>query len=252
MVFERNLSSRIEKVKPTERMRSLVLAPDESRFYTSATDSLCAFGAHDGRPLWSYTPRRSFGFLVISPTRVAVSRDGLVAAGFDDGALGVWSPEGRCIARWADNDGPGMLGFSTDGQFIVGTDGFSVCAWDLANWSKVIKFWLHEKAFGFAVHPQANLAAVRTLDFVSIHEIATGSVQSAFEVKSGLPLVAFRPYSMQIAVADAYKVMVVEPSGKVAARVDSEGIRVTSLAWSGDGSRLAIGTFDGSISISEC
>jgi WD40 repeat protein len=243
--YRLDLRSRFEKIRATERMRTLAFSPDGRLFYASASETMRAFEAESGRAVWGYTPPRHFGFLIVSPLQLSVSTEGLVAACFDDGTIGCWTEEGDCISRWADNDAPRMLRFVPDTRHLVGTDAFSICVWDPEERRKLDKFVLPEKAFGFDAG-EGGLVAVRSLDFVAIYSLK-GGLMHAFPVGEGLPLVAVRPGGRGLALGGLRHVDLCDLDGRVVDDVDVAPARVTALAWSPDGGQLCVGCSDGTV-----
>ena len=94
-LWSRSLASSDPKVAGVQRVRGLAYAPDGAALYALASDRLLALDAETGESLWSYTPSRALGFLVTSAMAVAIREDGLVAASFDNGAIGTWSAQGE-------------------------------------------------------------------------------------------------------------------------------------------------------------
>ncbi|RYG26753.1 WD40 repeat domain-containing protein [bacterium] len=243
VVWQRSLATPDQKSAPLQRIRGLEFSPDGLILYALATDALYAFDAESGQDLWCYRPPRAFGFLVVSPSSLAVRRDGLVAAAFDNGAIGVWSSDGHCQGLWRDIDVQRHLVFLRDGN-LLGDDSFGLSVFDVETGHRLYRTPLRDRAFGLALAPDGNVA-VRTL-----HETwqmnPTGHVFARTTVEPGLPLVEYSPCEPVLALGAAHSVTLVSTDGKVRNRIEVEDTTVISMAFAPDGS-LSIGGADGSL-----
>ena len=241
-VWSRFVASLDPKVASTERIRGLAYAPDGLSIYALASDRLIALDAPSGETLWSYQPSRTMGFLVTSPVALAVREDGLVAASFDNGAIGAWSASGELQGLWKDVDVQRRLAFLRDGR-LLGDDSFGLSVFDADARQRLFRTPLRDRSFGLAVAPDGNVA-VRTLH--EAWQIApSGAVFARSPVQPGLPTLAYHPTEPLLALGEAHGVAWVDQEGGVTRRVETSKT-VVSLAFAPDG-RLAVGGDDGGL-----
>jgi WD40 repeat protein len=236
-----------ERFPPSRRVQAMAFSPDCSILYVALTDRLSAYDAGTTRKLWQYRGPRIHAFLSNTPTAIAVNpRTGDVAASFEDGHLGVWTAEGQKKDDWFDNDAPNRFGYTRDGARLIGSDGFSVCVWDVASHAKIAKLHPGDKIYSLALSPIADVAAYRTLHDVSIWNVETGHALGRFEVGAGLPLMAFSPSSAHLAVSERDRIAILDFEGRLIGEADLDGVRTLSLAFAANGS-LFVGCADGAV-----
>lgn len=243
LVWTRSLASINYKVVGIQRIRGLAYAPDGSTLYALGTDNLFALDGETGEPRWSYQPPRTLGFLVVSTSALAVRADGLVAASFDNGAIGLWTSEGSLRGLWKDVDTQRHMAFLPDGR-LVGDDSFGLTVFDAETRKRLGRTSLRDRAFGLAASPTGRLA-VRTL-----HEAwqmsPEGEIYSRTQVEPGLPLLAFHPREPMLALGAAHAVHIVDAEGTVLERVPVEDTTVVSMTYTPDG-RVLVGGADRSL-----
>ncbi len=246
-----DVSSHDEKVRNTERMRSLGFSKDGMTVFVSAIDRLEAVRLDTLERYWSYTPPRFFGFLVVSPLRLAVAEHGGLAACFDNGTVGVWDVNGRLLALWKDREPPNYIGWHPDGKQIVGVNKWQLCVWNPERRRRAGKtsFRDDEPIHGLTVHPTRPFALIRTLHRLRLIDLQTFQCLSDTDAPVGLPLAAFRPGHDAIAVANEHHVTLQDMEGRWIDALDLIDARVTSLAWSKDGSKLAVGSSDWAVRV---
>lgn len=242
--FSRNFESLSQKIRPTDRVRGLQFSPDDRTLYVAAGDSLRAINLANGRETWSYTPPRSFGFLIVSPIALSVSGTGDVAAAFDNGSIAVWDGFGGMRALWHDNDSPRSLFFMKDGSLLAGTDSFSLCAWDIVSRKKVFKRRLQDRVFGMAASAFSTVVATRALRTASLWNLESGEELMSISVGSGLPLVEFHPRKEIVALGTHDAIEMVDFDACPFARFSIDDARVISMAFSPEGNELAVGCSD--------
>ena len=242
-LWSRSLASNEPKVAIVGRVHGLAFSPDGARLYALAPDGIVAFSADLGEHLWTYGPPRTLGFLVTSPMALAVRLDGLIAASFDNGAIGAWNEDGRLIGIWKDVDVQRRMAFLPDGR-LLGDDSFGISVFDVESRKRVHRSAFRDRSYGLAV-ARYGYMAIRTL-----HEAwqmtPAGDVCARTPVGAGLPLLAYHPHEPLLALSAAHEVAVASVTGEVVARHPVEGTTVVSLAYSPDG-RLFAGGADGSL-----
>jgi len=244
VLLSRNFESHNDKIRPTERIRGLRFSPDSSRLYVAAGDTLAAIDIVEHAEAWSYTPPRSWGFLIISPASLAVSAEGDVAAAFDNGSLAVWNSAGELLSLWQDNDAPRTLEFLAGSRTLIGTDSFSFCVWDVETRSKVWKQRLGSRAFGMAACPVAPLAVTRSLSDATVWDLNERTAVAKVPVKPGLPLVAFHPTAPIFALGSKHGVELYDHSGNLGQQHEIESTNVLSIAFSPQDDSLVVGCSD--------
>ncbi|MDX2066330.1 MAG: hypothetical protein SFX74_11350, partial [Fimbriimonadaceae bacterium] len=194
-----DLTSRDQKVRPTDRVRGLIVAPDGQHVIAAVADRVLALASATGSVTWEHVPPRSFGFLVVSPTSI-VGDAARVFAAFDNGTIIEWSYEGRLNRLWHVPECPRLLGIGLD--FLYGCDGHYLNAWrvDAAEPGKpprVSRTRMPDRTFAISTAPNAHRVATRSLHTVDVWEAsADGSALtpvSRFNIGTGLPLLALHP-----------------------------------------------------------
>lgn len=240
-VWERTLLAEETKAASMLRIRGVAYAPDGRRLYVLATDALIALDAETGETEWAYCPPKALGFLVVAPVALAVRGDGLLAASFDNGAIGAWSPEGELCGLWRDVDTQRHLAFLPDGR-LLGDDSFGLSVFDVSTRRRLFRTPLRDRCFGLAVSSEGRVA-VRTLH--EAWQIApSGEMYARTIVEPGLPLVGFHPSEPRLALGAAHSVTLVDAEGGVLNRRDFGATTLVSMAYSPAG-ELFVGTADG-------
>jgi hypothetical protein len=176
---------------------------------------------------------------------IAVDSSGWVAAAFDDGSIGLWTTMGAKQWIRRDSDAPRSFAFGNRERRLVGTDGFSVCSWDIEDGRRQTRFLMPRRIYSSSACKFAPLVAVRALDSVMVVNFETGSIESEFEASVGLPVLEFHPSKELIAVTDAHGVSVVDYDGRMHSSFRLPEETVLSLAWNASGTRLCLGTAEG-------
>jgi WD40 repeat protein len=246
VVMERDFNVAQEKIRPTQRIRGLEFNGDASAMFVAAADTLYAVDSATGQDIWTYTPPRAWAFLIVSPLDLAAA-PGLVAAAFDNGAIGVWSEDGIPQALWHSNDGPRMLDFVAGSDHLVGSDSFSINVWDWQQRKSVAKQRLRERVYGFATSPSLRIAATRTLHGIDVWDLELLSVIGTLPVGQGLPVMAFHPTQRLLALGERHGARIVDFEGNQVRSITIDEAIVISLGFSGDGSELAVGCSDSEI-----
>lgn len=243
VVWHRSLAVLSGKATSVQRIRGLQYSPDGQAIYVMATDAVYALAGETGEELWCFRPPRTFGFLVVSPSSLAVRPDGLVAAAFDNGAIGVWGADGKCQGLWRDLDVQRHLAFLRDGN-LLGDDSFGLSVFDVETGKRLYRTPLRDRIFGLALAPDGSIA-VRTLH--EAWQIApSGEVFARSTVEAGLPLMAYHPCEPLLALGSAKAITLVNTDGQVRNRIDVDETTIISMAFSPDG-HLAVGGADGTL-----
>lgn len=244
--FEINLSSRWDKVKPTERIRGLAFSPGGETLYTACGDQFRAHGMTTGEVRWAYQPARSFGFLIISPIALSVARTGEIAMATDMGRLSIWTPDGAMKAHWSDNDNPRYLAF-VDGERVIGTDSFSLCTWNSTLGRKQSRLRLAERAYAFVATPDGRRVCLRSLHAVELLDGVTQEVLETYPLDFGPPLVSISDDGARVAVAGLNEVRVYDVGTPKPTRLGISTASPRSLKLSPNGHQLATGCSDGTV-----
>ena len=240
VLWTQSLASANYKVSAIQRIRGLAYSPDGAILYALGSDILHALSAETGEELWRYQPPRALGFLVVAPAALAVRSDGLVAASFDNGAIGLWAPDGVVRGLWKDVDMQRHMAFLPDGR-LVGDDSFGLNVFDADQRKRLRRTSLRDRAFGLAASPSGRLA-VRTL-----HEAwqmsPEGEIYSKTPVEPGLPLLAFHPTEPLLALGAAHAVNIVDADGELVRRGEVTDTTVVSMTFAPNG-EVAVGGAD--------
>ena len=235
-----------ERFPSSRRIHALAFSLDSSQLFVAMTDRICAYDVSTGRRLWRYRPRRVLAFLANAPVGLSVNpASGMLTASFEDGHIVFWPHGEQGQETWFDNDAPRYFGFSRDGSRMVGTDGHSICIWDMATHAKLAKKVPSDRIYALAVSQTADVAAVRTLYAISIWNLESGHELGRIGMGSGLPLIAFSSSENLLAYSERGKVMVADFEGNPRGAVSTHDAQVLSLCFRQDG--LLVGCSDGMI-----
>lgn len=245
-IFSQRFRSKQDKIRPTDRVRGLQFSLDGRLLFVAAADTLRALEVESGDEIWSYTPPRSFGFLVISPICLT-SRDGDVAAAFDNGSMAVWSESGIMKSLWHHNDAPRTLEFASEGALLVGTDSFSLTGWNWETRKQTFKMPMPARVYGMAVSRRELVAGTRTLHGIHLWDLAQQKAIGAMPVGFGLPLLAFSPTAPLMAYSERHSVMLCDLEGQIVDQRPVQDAAIVSLAFSRDGQEIAVGCTDNQV-----
>lgn len=243
--FETDLSRAADKPRNSDRLRSVAFSPNGRLLYVVCGDRLRAFDILQRIETWTFQPRRLFGLLAVSPVALAISPAGNVITATDHGHVVAFDPNGRRIARWADNEAPRHAAFMSDGTSIVGVDGFTLCVWDAYSGVKRQRIKLNERIFGLAHAALADVIAVRTLHTIDLYSARTMEKTLEILAPTGLPAVALTQEGSIMALAGRDEIHLMRLSDESTTTLALPQGRVLSLAFSPDGSFLAAGCSDG-------
>ncbi len=236
-----------EKIRPTEMVRSIAFSPDESRIFIAASDTINAYSTADGELLWQYRPPRHFGFLIVSPQSIAVSRDGQMAASFNYGSMARLDLDGNVIFRRSENYAPTKLGFSPQGKAIVGADSFNLCVWNAEDGSFAHRWPVKNKIYALAVAPNEPLVVTRELHTLSLWDIDEFAELCELPSGRGLPTVAFSPRDRLIASGERHRVRLINLECKGVRDLDAGDASVLNITFTPDGNQLVAGCSDGRV-----
>jgi WD40 repeat protein len=251
LVLSLNVHEDWDKVRPTERIRGAAFSRTGDRLFVAAGQNLMAYdlmtAGTTGLPEWKYIAPRHFGFLIVSPLTIAVSKLDFVAAAFDNGSIGVWPTNGAGRRVWHDNSAPRLMAFLADGQRLAGTDSFSVSVWDTSLGIRLARRKFQDRIYGFAASPVADIVAVRTLESISVLRLEDGATLGETSAGVGLPLLAFSPNGNLIAAGARHEIKFLNLEAGERSKIVVRDAKITSLAFSPDGGRIAAGCSDGSV-----
>lgn len=252
-LYTLDLRTRNQKARTVDRIRSLAFAPDCSQFYVASGPTIKAFRMEDGKPLWSFGLPRFLGFLIACPLSIDVDQAGRVAVANDNGTFGIRDHYGRKLRCWKHNASPRWLAFSNDGNLLLGSDSFSLRAWDSETGEVVKGYDLSERVYDLAASRRYPLMAVRTLHEVQVFYISAESPLCIHRVEAGLPLVTFAEDQPLLAFSSEHGIHVAAidlddvSNQRVVFKADSIDATVLSIAFSHDGKSIVAGCSDGSV-----
>lgn len=235
-----------ERFPSSRRIHAMAFSRDASRLFVAMTDQICAYEVSSGRRIWRFRPHRFLAFLANAPSCLAVNPStGMLASSFEDGHIVFWPNEGEGQEMWFDNDAPRQLAFTRDGSKMVGTDGFSICIWDMSTHAKLAKKTPSDRIYALAVSPVAGVGAIRTLYAVSIWNLESGHETGRIGIGSGLPLLAFSEKENLLAYSERGRMTVADFECNPRGAIALDGAEALSLCFKADG--LLVGCSDGTI-----
>lgn len=241
VVWQTDLRSDQAKVRPIERIRSLAFSRDAKTLYVASGDKLRGIDAEDGRTIWHYEAPRAFAFLIISPNSVAVLGNGNLVCSLENGTIGIWSPDGKRLKMWHDNDGPRFLGVLPDGLRMAGSDRYTVCIWDLVTSAKIAKMRPAERVYAFAVNPVSPTIAVRTLGAIELWNVDDQERTAHIEIEPSNPVLVSAPTVPWFAFTEGPRTQIIDANGGSVGTLEE---RAVALAFSYNADLLAIGRRD--------
>lgn len=238
-----SVGSTNQKVASTQRVRSISFSGTGDRLFVAAADTVLCLDALTGETMWSYVPKRSFGFLVISP--MCLDAQGTtVAAAFDNGGMAIWHEGGQLLRLWQDPFAPRHLAIASDGS-IVGSDSFSISVWSQEG-RRVASYRLPERIYGFSLSVATGEALVRSIHELFSLDLTTGETRNRIPVGAGLPLVE-TSLGGRCAIATRHEV-ILDPMGTPKTiSVPSDRGFIVSIKFLQHRSELLVGTSDGSL-----
>jgi WD40 repeat protein len=241
-----DLRSISDKVRPTERIRDLRFTPDAEHLVVAAGEyvAMFAIGRDSSEPEWAYVAPRLFAFLIVSPTSIAISPGGTLAAAFDNGSIGIWDSRGTRTTLIRHNACPRTLRFMPD-ESLIGTDSFSVSLWRADQKKPVWHRPSKERIYGMAASTDGKYVALRRLFSTIVHEVAEGTVVVEHKQGRGLPLIAFAPNSHTLALGTQHAISLYEVPTREHARLALEDAELISLSFLPDGCQVVAGCSDG-------
>lgn len=248
VLFRANYESDNPKIRSSERVRGLAFSSDGRTLWIASGDTVRAVEIESGEVWWQFTPARSFGFLISSPSALAVSERGDIGLAFDNGSLAfVPRPtpgDRQSFPVWKDNETPRHLAFTHGGERLVGVDNFCIVGWDTQTHKKTLRIPVIEKVYGSAIHPSKPFVITRHLSSAELWDTNSKSVIGRFPVKIGLPLAAFHPTKPWIALGSHNEVEIFSFEGELVRRFEVSDAYVVSFGFSPTGNELAVGCSD--------
>lgn len=244
-MLEMDLSSTLERHRPLDRIRALKFAADSRTLFAAAGPWLHAIDLPTGQIRWSFNAKPYLCFMITSPQSIAITCDGALVAAFDSGYIGLFDDSGRQTGTVKDSAAPRQCALLKDGSTLVGTDSFTVSAYELKTKRRMWRIRPSEKSYGFALSPAQDQFALRHMRNASLYDFA-GKVLLELPVRPGLPLVAFDPSGSRLALGSRHGADLFTVDGLKLGDIQLAGSRVTSLHFSSD-RRLALGCSDGAI-----
>jgi WD40 repeat protein len=237
-----------DKIRPTENIRGIEFAADESLVYVAASDTVNAYSLEPGVGLvWRYRPPRHFGFLIVSPQSLAALPENRLAVSFDYGSMAALGPDGYPIFRVGENYAPRRLGYSALTQNLVGADAFNLCVWSAKTGQRLHRWVLDHKAYGMAVSPTDSLVVVRGLHTLSIYDFEQFERVCEVPAGEGLPSLAFSPVEPILASGEKNRVRLIDSECRGVQDFYTEDRNILTVAFSPDGTKVVAGCSDGQV-----
>jgi WD40 repeat protein len=247
LVFETDMTHTHDKFRALDSVYSLAFSPTGEVLFVTSGETFWVFESRSGREFWSHASPPTFGFLITTPVGMSVSSGGAIAVSNTDGNTDVWQFDSMGLyrlARWYDNEGPGMISWLRDDQRVVGSDHQAICIWEARTGVKLSRFVPGERVHGLAASRIHDVMAFRTLHKVFLYD-TEGAMISSADVAPGLPTLAFSPTAELLAFSDSKGISVCDYALQEQHRLEVPGGIPISLAMHPDGSSLIAGFGDG-------
>lgn len=245
-LYSLDLHSWHDRFRALDRIRAIAFSPDSRTLHVASGETLFAFDARTRTALGQTGRLPTFAFLITCPQSIACSPLGTAVA-YDDGWTEIYAQES--IKKWFDNDGPRLIAFLQDGRRLAGTDFVSTCIWDAETGEKLYKYLPDDKVFAIATSPTDDLIAIRTLHELEILRAGEHQPLARVAVPAGLPTLAFHPQKPLVACGSARRIDLHSLDGVIVESIACDGFAPLSLAFSPDGSVLAVGCSDGELRV---
>jgi WD40 repeat protein len=248
LALDLDLRSISDKVRPTERIRGLVFSSNSDRLYVAAGEHVASFDltkASD-EPDWVFIAPRLFAFLIVSPTSIAISKNDMLSAAFDNGSISSWDSEGRKVATIRHNASPRYLAYLPN-ETLIGTDSFSYSQWNPTERKPIWHRPSKERIYGMAASGDGKYVALRRLFVTTVFEVATGNQVAEYPQGRGLPLVSFGGQNNILALGSQHAINLYDPAANRTARLALDDAELISLTFNSDGSQVIAGCSDGQV-----
>lgn len=235
------------KMSTLMRVRSMSFDYNLPILYIACGNLIWALHLENRSILWTATTSRLFAFQGIIANEVCAHPNGYLAYAFDNGHFGLRSPDGIRLKSWRHNAGPRWMGFCNHASTLVGSDGFAIHEWDTATGLPSLTYQTVGRIMRLSTSVNDPYFAVRTLHHVHVFEVGNRVPLLTADVGSGLPLLAFSKEKPLLAVNSDDEIRIYHfPEGEVRT-LSFKTSHPQGLAFSHDGSTLAIAGSDGSV-----
>ncbi len=214
-------------------------------FVGSGVDVVCV-NSTTGTLAWDFHPYRQFGFLKSVPQGLAVTAEDEVIVACSSGQMVKLDRKGRVVSQGSDNDSPQSMVSVAGVPVVVGTDGYSICAWDTDSMKVCRRIMTNGRYYALSAAASEPLVAVRMGGRIGIYDYRKGEWTAEVACSAGLPVTALSPDGEFLAFIEGGVPVVAEVFGN-RRRTAELGSPAVTTSWVFREEKFGFGTADGRV-----
>ena len=229
------------------RVHAINVTPDGRYAFVAAGLKIRCIDLEFGYLSWQYRAPNMFGFIRTAPRALAINKEGEILVSFDSGTLEVWTPDGRQRARWRANDSPMMLAGLPDGNRFVGSDGYGLSIWDVADRARILATHTDMKVYGLATYKNSDKVLLRLPGRLATFDVFAERLRNDVHILPGLPYVDVTSDGDRIVHGEGRDAVLLDGGLNYVMTFTASENRIITAKFVPDQRQVVLGLDDGSI-----